>query len=675
MEPIAAALGRDFEEEGVYWLVYDLGGGTFDAAVIDYADGRVRIVNHAGDNNLGGKLIDWDIVHKILVPALRAQAAVSGLDDSERSLPIRKLKWAAENAKMELSRVGSALVDVENLCEDDRGRPVDFEYELSLAEVTALAEPYFARTVNLCRQALTETNLGPADISRVILVGGQTLSPDLRDYLLDPSVGLGIELDFSVDPLTAVAQGAARFAAHELLPAVHVPKRGGAVVELAYQPAGFDRRPTIGGRVTAEGLDLTGVTIEFVAPDAQPPWRSGRIPLGAGGTFMIEVFASAPGKNRFEIALLDAQGATISATPREFTYLVDVDIAPPILPSTFGVATANNEVAVLLEKGSPLPARKQITLRTALAVRAGAAEVLRAPLVYGESIRRADRNRVVGSITISGEKVPRDLPEGTPVEIQVEVDADRHVVVSWEIRLIDTEFEPAKLTLGWEKVDPESLADDVELERTRLRELRERARAQPEAFELMRHRVDGEQLEQQLAKRVVEARTSESAAQDGEELLRRLQLVLDDIEELLEWPSQVQKSRDAAAAVTELLAWVDDSLGSRMAQDRRRQIEHQAEAAIVAHDSDALQQRTDELWALYFQVIFDHPNLLIALLEQLRQQQHLMTDQASAAQLLRQADDAIACGNLDSLKAAAGKLMGLLPRGTESPIDVSGLKT
>lgn len=74
-EPVAAALAYGFQSgsDNVFWMVYDFGGGTFDAAVIQVRDGVIQVVNHAGNNYLGGQRIDWDIVNKKLIPELTKQ--------------------------------------------------------------------------------------------------------------------------------------------------------------------------------------------------------------------------------------------------------------------------------------------------------------------------------------------------------------------------------------------------------------------------------------------------------------------------------------------------------------------------------------------------------------------------------------------------------------------------
>src|SRR5882757_4767142 len=109
-EPTAAAIAYGVRDtsESAHWMVFDLGGGTFDAAVMSKRDGELQLLKHAGDPYLGGKLIDWAIVEELLVPAVRRDL---GLPDFARSNPqwrknFARLKWAAEEAKIALSRDG-----------------------------------------------------------------------------------------------------------------------------------------------------------------------------------------------------------------------------------------------------------------------------------------------------------------------------------------------------------------------------------------------------------------------------------------------------------------------------------------------------------------------------------------------------------------------------------------
>src|SRR5262249_12602509 len=149
-EPVAAALAYGFQSdrEKAFWLVYDLGGGTFDAALMQMRDGDIRVVNHGGDKHLGGKLIDWEIVDQGLAPAI---AREHHLPDFRRGVDrwkaaIAKLKLKAEEAKIICSRSPSAPIEVE--FQDERGQTIAFEYDLERADIERLIEPFVLRSIN-----------------------------------------------------------------------------------------------------------------------------------------------------------------------------------------------------------------------------------------------------------------------------------------------------------------------------------------------------------------------------------------------------------------------------------------------------------------------------------------------------------------------------------------------
>src|ERR1035438_7730428 len=113
-EPVAAALAYGFQvdQEKTYWLVYDFGGGTFDAAIIKSEEGTIHIAEHGGDNFLGGSDLDWALVDKIVVPKIGSRY---GLEDFSRAnagvgkrwyRAFMRLKFAVEQAKIDLSRQG-----------------------------------------------------------------------------------------------------------------------------------------------------------------------------------------------------------------------------------------------------------------------------------------------------------------------------------------------------------------------------------------------------------------------------------------------------------------------------------------------------------------------------------------------------------------------------------------
>jgi actin-like ATPase involved in cell morphogenesis len=241
-EPVAAALAHGFQadREKAYWFVYDFGGGTFDAAVIKAEEGTVHVVNHGGDNFLGGSDIDWALVEHVLVPRILAEFNLKDFTRSNKAWrsALTKLKHFAEKAKIELSRSERTTLE---LCkfQDGEGEEIEFECELSRGDIIRVAEPVILRSVEICNRVLKEKNLSRDAVEKVILVGGPTLAPYFRELL---ESNLGIPLDHRVDPLTVVARGAAIFAGTQRFERrAASPVAGGEYsVDLKYKPVGMD---------------------------------------------------------------------------------------------------------------------------------------------------------------------------------------------------------------------------------------------------------------------------------------------------------------------------------------------------------------------------------------------------------------------------------------------------
>ena len=663
-EPTAAALAYGFQtdDENAFWLVYDFGGGTFDAAVISVRDGEFTVVNHRGDNFLGGKLVDWAIVEELLIPAVTDRFRFTDLrrgNDRWRAA-INKLKLAAEAAKVQVSSADSAEIFVE--LKDDSGELVEFEYDLLRSDVERLMEPFIVRSVNLCRKALEESRLGPGDIQKALLVGGPTLTPYLRQRLTDPREGLGIPLDHSQDPITAVARGAAIFAGTQRIEssaAAAPPPAGEYAVTLEYRPVGPDIEPFVGGKVTGGPTD--GCTVEFVNPESRPEWRSGRIPLGPDGTFTATLWAERGRANTFRIEFADATGALRPITPDSLTYTVGVVETQPPLIHSVGIGLADNEVEWLLKKGTPLPARRRVVLRTTVGLSRGQSEgLIRIPVVEGEH-HRADRNRQIGRLEVKPEQIRRDVPEGSEVDLTLLVDESRLVVARAYIPLLDEEFEHA-INLQTETApDPERLAREFAAERQRLAQVRARASefADPRADAVLA-RIDNENIVADLEKLVDAARVDPGAAITAENRLRDLRAATDEVEDELEWPALVQEARELLPAVREIVR----ERGKASHQATLAAAEEALQEAIAAHDADLLRQRAEELRQLALRVLDESGDLAYLAFEELRALKQEMRDQHEAEQLLatgRRAMQTNDVGTLRQVNAALGELLPAPP--------------
>ncbi|KJH70020.1 molecular chaperone DnaK [Aliterella atlantica] len=203
-EPTAAALayGMDKLDREQKILVFDLGGGTFDVSILQLGDGVFEVKATSGNNHLGGDDFDNCIVLWLLSQFQEEEK----IDLSHDKMALQRLREAAEKAKIELSTIGTTSINLPFITADETG-PKHMEMELSRSKFEELVAHLVERTIEPMVQALKDSELKPADIDRVILVGGSTRIPAVQNAL-QKFFG-GKASDRSVNPDEAVALGAA----------------------------------------------------------------------------------------------------------------------------------------------------------------------------------------------------------------------------------------------------------------------------------------------------------------------------------------------------------------------------------------------------------------------------------------------------------------------------------
>lgn len=202
-EPTAAALayGLDKQDKDEKILVFDLGGGTFDVSILELGDGVFQVLSTNGDTHLGGddfdnKIIDW------LIEGFKSE---HGIDLSADKMAMQRLKDAAEKAKKDLSGVTSAQISLPFITAGAEG-PLHLETTLTRAKFNELTQDLVERTKIPVRNALADAGLTNADIDEVILVGGSTRIPAVKEAV---QAETGHVPNESVNPDEAVALGAA----------------------------------------------------------------------------------------------------------------------------------------------------------------------------------------------------------------------------------------------------------------------------------------------------------------------------------------------------------------------------------------------------------------------------------------------------------------------------------
>jgi len=201
-EPTAAALSYGLEKkEGKLIAVYDLGGGTFDISILEIGDGVFEVKSTNGDTFLGGEDFDTLLVNH-LADEFKKE---NNVDLREDKLALQRLKEAAEKAKIELSSASQTEVNLPFITADQTG-PKHLTQKLTRASLESLVEKLIERTIIPCKAALKDAGIDASKIDEVVLVGGQTRMPKIREAVKD---FFNKEPNMSVNPDEVVAMGAA----------------------------------------------------------------------------------------------------------------------------------------------------------------------------------------------------------------------------------------------------------------------------------------------------------------------------------------------------------------------------------------------------------------------------------------------------------------------------------
>ena len=202
-EPTAAALayGIDKETEEQKIMVFDLGGGTFDVSLLEISGGVFEVLATAGNNRLGGDDFDQRIINWILAQF----KAETGIDLSSDRMAMQRLKEAAEKAKIELSGMTTASINLPFITADSNG-PKHFDGTLTRAKFNELTADLVEATMTPTKRVLSDAGLKPNQINKVLLVGGSTRIPAVQDAVKN---FIGKEPFKGINPDECVAIGAA----------------------------------------------------------------------------------------------------------------------------------------------------------------------------------------------------------------------------------------------------------------------------------------------------------------------------------------------------------------------------------------------------------------------------------------------------------------------------------
>lgn len=442
-EPIAAAMayGLSTDDKNGIWMVFDFGGGTFDAALLKVEDGIMQVFDTEGDNYLGGKNLDYAIVDHIIIPYLmRNYNIASIMADADRKEVLRDaMKTYAAEAKNQLSfkEKWDILSGFGELGEDEDGKEIELDLMVTQEEAFDVMRPYFQKAVDICKNLLERNRLSGSQINKLILVGGPTHCPLIRRMLkkqITPNV------DTSIDPMTAVATGAALYASTIDAEVNEADIEVGTITfEIGYESTSVETTEWVSIKL-ADKSPIEKVWVELVRADKA--WSSGKVEVDATGNVLeTNLLESKP--NSFSIMTYDEKGNILPCFPTEFTIIQGTKVGAAPLPYNIGIATWSDakkrgvfRMAKGLEKNKPVPAVGVVNdLKTSCQLRPGVeSDILTIPVYQTDDFSEAEGRSVslyeyIGDVVITGEDVESLIPADSLVDMTLKVDTSEQMAL------------------------------------------------------------------------------------------------------------------------------------------------------------------------------------------------------------------------------------------------------
>jgi molecular chaperone DnaK len=660
-EPIAASLAFGIESKLMqgFWVVFDFGGGTFDVALMRVDEGIMKVIDTGGDNHLGGKDIDTAVVDKLLLPQLQREYTLDNLlaDESAAGALLTSLKRAAEEIKIALSKAEEAeWMPDEPIGKDDVGLDIDPEIKISLTQFEDVVRPIFQKAVNITKQLLERNKIETTDVDSILLVGGPTLSQTLRRLLKDE---FGDRVDTSVDPMTSVARGAALFASTKSVPdELQQRDRKKVQLTLKYPETTVETEESLGVRIEKDrsDADVPGILwIELSRSDGL--WSSGKVKIE---DVEIVDFVLEPGKtNAFSVRVTDESGDQIASEPAQFSVIQGLTAAKATIPHSICVESLitgeGRSRLVLLEglaKNTSLPAKGRGTFKTQKDIRPGdAGDVIRIPLIEGNPGERASYNPVAAIVECTGEDLSEFLPEGSEVELTVEMDGSRRITLTAYFPYIDDTWEIAA----------EAVHDTQQTEHDS-NELHQEIRKAQETLNLIEG-PDSDRLAPELEaldERLTLA-GNDYAAKDS--VFEHLQGVLKEIdlqESRAEWPEAKVRLIEAVASLKNINEQYGDDNSSKVVAE----IEASADIVIGEENVGLANGLIEQVSAAQFALVRNQTGLWISYVKGFDDDfgSQEWSDRAAARALIDEAKRVIATApSREKLEAIVFQLFDLLP--------------
>lgn len=620
---------------------------------------------------LGGRDFDRIIFDSIVRPWLTQTFNLPA--DFQRSDKYSHLadvcRHAAEKAKIQLSASSTASIfatEDEVRATDEDGEEIYISIDLTREQMTDLIKDRIDDSITLCRKIITANGYKNDDISKIVPIGGPSKMPIIRDML---EACLAIEVESGLDPMTAVATGAAIFA----------ESREWAG-ESSVQKSGKQREAVTGSvslaldfksRVASEAAKVrlkpaadmpTGHEVEILDEEGS---STGRIPID--GPLSINVNVRKNGENRFKVTVFDQQGKPVEDASREIV-ITRAEASAASVPMTYTLAVKiqhgfvgyeRNKLEVLVKKGTALPAQGKQTFRTGKTLVGGEDDFIAVEFYdMADDIDTPEHNLHIGNFRLNsrdelerGERINRGddfvidwkMSDNGTLSFSVELPSLGRVIDATNLyRSEDGGInydgqrgaEVATTMLARVESDLDELETTLDEDADPSGDIRKRIERQHAALSTS-----------------VDADTHRSVAEEARKLRQEVALLKmspENEERVLD--DEVAKAETSFDELRDIAQPVDTGRHDKLLVTTRRSIREK--------NYDAARRSLDEMQGIRMKVLAESPDFLIEIFRRLAEEHHLAVDEALHAELVDAGVEAVKSGNVEKLRMIIGQMFG-----------------
>ena len=660
-EPVAAVMSvmQQRRSDGIF-VVYDIGGGTLDVAIAESIAGRVNLLAHGGIAMCGGRDFDRILFDNVIKPWLLENFSLPddlAINSRYKSL-LRMATWAAEKAKIELSQRDNAIIslpETELGIRDEAGEEIYIDITVGRDLYDSLIAPKVEESIVSTRETLEKAGLSPHDVERIVFVGGPAQYKPLRDKV---AFELGIAASTEVNPMTAVAEGAAVFAE-----SIDWASQGrgrkssrGAISAGAELDLNFNyiaRTPDTRARVVAKVGSIPPEGLEFQIDSLDTGWSSGRLKLADGAS--VELSLTKPGQNAFKVFVFDSNGAPLSLQEDRIT-ISRTAASVDAIPASHSIGVEAREkvggravLDYLVREGDQLPKRGKKSFKAAESLKSGSSGSIKFKVWEGDILDPVTDNRFVGMLEIKGS----DFDDGV-IAAGAELICEYEILDSGAIRL---EVEVPSIGASFENSRNFYSSQEGKIDYTnQAKNIQEQADITLDRLNEISAKVDDERIEH--ARQKLERAASTQISHVDPEAAKQ---AMDDVQEARRLLAQARNAhrREIRQLDLDKTTGIFDSVVRSMARPTEASsfdnLARTAQRSIDNGSSD-FESLLDDLRGRVAAILWRQDGFVIDRFRWMSQETHLFPDQQKHSELVAEGAAALEADDIDKLRAVVARL-------------------